>query len=222
MTLLLMSTLKLCFLLDCTSSMSPWITLARNRIQEIIENVKADNPNTRVEIAYVGYRDFDVNCFDLLDFTQNIELFKKHLGEIKVFGGEDFAEDVAGGLYLVFEDLAWELDKDYTRMIVHIADAPAHGDMFASANDDQHPGKSHELIEQINECITNDINYTFIRVDDSTDRMTNKIQEMYGDKFTLLNLIEPGTELETTFSRDLSRTITMTVNRYGSQYQEED
>jgi len=49
--------LDLCLLLDCTGSMSSWIQRSKDTLKEIIDNVKADNPELEVRVCFVGYRD---------------------------------------------------------------------------------------------------------------------------------------------------------------------
>lgn len=51
-------------------------------------------------------------------------------------GGGDAAEDVAGGLKKALS-LAWKGD---TRIIIHIADAPAHGSEYNGGCNDNYPG----------------------------------------------------------------------------------
>ena len=51
-------TLDLCLILDCTASMGAWIQRSKETLKDIIDKVKADNPDLRVRVAFVGYRDF--------------------------------------------------------------------------------------------------------------------------------------------------------------------
>lgn len=115
---------KLCFLMDCTGSMGPWIDAAKTKIQEMTDKVIADNPGTLVEVALVGYRDYgDTQRFHVVDFTEP-ENVMRELRLIRADGGDDEAEDVVGGLMRVLR-LSW--DGADVQMVVHIADAPAHG-----------------------------------------------------------------------------------------------
>jgi len=54
----------------------------------------------------------------------------------KAMGGGDGAEDVAGGLKKALS-LTWKGD---TRIIIHIADAPAHGAEYSGGRSDNWPG----------------------------------------------------------------------------------
>ena len=49
--------LDLCLLVDCTSSMSEWISRTKETISEIIDSAKTANPDQSVRVAFVGYRD---------------------------------------------------------------------------------------------------------------------------------------------------------------------
>ena len=50
--------LDLMFIMDCTSSMSSWISTCQREIMNIVEKIKAEN-DCKVRISFVGYTDFD-------------------------------------------------------------------------------------------------------------------------------------------------------------------
>merc|ERR1712227_1007293 len=49
--------LDICFVMDCTSSMAPWIEAAKTTVKDMIAALPPDVPNKRV--GFVGYRDFN-------------------------------------------------------------------------------------------------------------------------------------------------------------------
>jgi hypothetical protein len=163
---------KLCFVMDCTGSMGPWIDAAKTKIQEMTDKVIADNPGTLVEVALVGYRDYgDIQRFHVVDFTEP-ENVMRELHLIRADGGDDEAEDVVGGLMRVLR-LSW--DGADVQMVVHIADAPAHGLQYHSPNvSDRFPeGDPSEWdpAEFINRMSVGGMHYTFVKITTATDTM---------------------------------------------------
>merc|ERR1712117_115850 len=74
----------------------------------------------------------DRNRFEVLDFVSSVEEFEGFVASIKAAGGNDTAEDIAGGLKKA-NDLSW---KSTTRVVFIIADAPCHGREYCDGGDD--------------------------------------------------------------------------------------
>ena len=49
----------MCFVFDATGSMQDVIDLVKSQIRKIIGNFKGLNPDMKIRLAYVGYRDYD-------------------------------------------------------------------------------------------------------------------------------------------------------------------
>jgi hypothetical protein len=230
--------IKMCFLLDCTYSMEPWIVAAKRQVAAIVNRTLDEYPNVVFNVAFVGYRDFgDTTPFVSVPFTSNIQSFLSQIDGIHSEGGGDIAEDVAGGLTHV-ADLNWG-DADI-RVLVHIADAPAHGNQFHGPNiSDRFPQNDFGLLENVGRLIVAGIDYTFIRTNRDTDIMTNKFIHEYGHcperTFVLLDLEgqePPNTALlaevdishgERLFASEVTRTLSQAVSRHtSSQYPEAD
>ena len=66
----------------------------------MINKVKETYPNLHNRFAIVVYWDFDVNNSktSVLNFTNNLDMLQEFLDNIKCLGGDDYAEDVLGGL----------------------------------------------------------------------------------------------------------------------------
>jgi hypothetical protein len=121
----------LCFLIDCTSSMSSYIEQVQKKINDIVHELKMRFEHFSLRLAFVGYRDFtedpseQIVCIDFLD---EIDTFRVLVSEIEAFGGGDECEDVFSGLNEVTK-LEW---SNESRVLFHIADAPCHGKRFHS------------------------------------------------------------------------------------------
>ena len=62
--------LELCLLMDITSSMQEWIQRSKETLHEIINNIKTQNKDLQVRVAFVGYRDIrDTERFSVMNFT---------------------------------------------------------------------------------------------------------------------------------------------------------
>jgi len=97
-------TLELALLMDCTGSMSSWITKAKETLKEIIDNVIEEckeEGNLKVRVSFVGYRDIkDRTRFEVKPFTDNLDEMKKFINSCQADGGADAPEDMQGGLKL--------------------------------------------------------------------------------------------------------------------------
>lgn len=112
----------LCFMIDCTGSMKPYIDKVKSTLNNIVNKLKLKFSSFELRLSFVGYRDhFDQeNRVTYLKFVDNIETFQEFLSNIKAKGGQDQAEDVIGGLEQV-NKLEW---INPTRVLFHIGDAP--------------------------------------------------------------------------------------------------
>lgn len=183
---------KIAFVLDCTGSMEPWIHESKSKIQQIISQNRREHSNADFEVALVAYRDYgDKIRMRTVDFSTPAQIVRA-LEPIHAEGGDDEAEDVAGALDRTC-GLTW--GPSDVRMIFHIADAPAHGSMFhAPRVSDRFPqgdpdGKDpRDLLRHL---ASEDIQYTFVRITSSTDKMIDVFHELYtrmGGMFRVIDL----------------------------------
>ena len=208
-------------MLDCTSSMGPYIEAARNQIKTIIEDTRRATGNVNFRVAFVGYRDIeDKNRGSFITFTPMIDTITSILFITEPEGGYDTCEDVAGGF-----DLAMIMDwKDAdVRTLVHIADAPCHGKDFHTKDVwDNHPDNDYGILDKCLALVNNGIDYTFVKINDSTDIMYDKFSEIYAmfpertcQMISLPHDVDPDI-MERTLSAELTRTITSAVTQHTS------
>lgn len=218
---------KLCFLMDCTGSMGPWIDAAKTKIQEMTDKVVADNPGTLVEVALVGYRDYgDDRRFHVVDFTEP-EIVMRELRSIHAEGGDDEAEDVVGGLMRVLR-LSW--DGADVEMVVHIADAPPHGLRYhAPILSDRYPEgdpSGWDPAEFINRMSVGGMHYTFVKITSATDTMLDAFHNAWtkGGTFRVIDLRPQhydrrlGTPRDGNMSDLLSPAVSNHVSQVVSRY----
>lgn len=211
---------KIAFVLDVTASMGPWIHEAKTKIVDMMNALQEDH-GVRIKVALVAYRDYgDTEHFKIVDFT-TAEDIQGVLEGIEAEGGEDEAEDVAGAL-LQARDLSW--NGSDVCMVVHIADAPAHGLRYhrSHVSDRYTMGDPTGIYleEILAELSTDDIEYTFVKITSSTDKMIDVFQRAYGSpmKFRILDLRPQQYDEDTTvlLTPALTRAITMSITQNTS------
>ncbi|KAL4481536.1 hypothetical protein ABPG74_007625 [Tetrahymena malaccensis] len=116
-------TFDLMFIVDCTSSMQPWIDFVKQSIRNIIDQIKKTYSTFSFRYSFVGYRDFGDDKVVNFDFNPNLDNFIKHVDTIKAIGGGDIPEDMASGLK---EGLKQNF-RSYVKAVFLIYDAPNHG-----------------------------------------------------------------------------------------------
>ena len=170
----------ICFLVDTTASMKPWIAVVKNSIIGLHDHIQRTFKGSKdIRWGLVGYSDFDQDAAErisILDFTSWPDKFTDAISKIQVRGGGDMAEDVMGGLCAVLDGEKMHWREDVTKLLVHITDSPAHGSHFHDstvtdsyplgdpAGSEHHDGIMRRLVEKR-------IHYYFGKITDKTDRM---------------------------------------------------
>lgn len=211
--------------------MERWIQAAKDHVHTIVDEIRTDHPEAEFETAFVGYRDYgDAQPFVITDFTSPGAMLDS-IQDVHAEGGNDTAEDVAGGLQKVC-NLEWD-DEATMRVVIHIADAPAHGRQF------HHPRLSDRFplgdpdgldpLGYLQQLVNRNIGYTFVKINDSTDVMLDAFARVYyGPDFKVLDLRPqevfpeytglppPPHDVGRMFSRAVSDSITMSLSRYSA------
>jgi len=177
----------LVFVMDCTGSMSGWISECVSKISSILDSAATTlgnllPPGGEINIAFVGYRDYcDGNnrsiVHDFIPYNRIGEL-KSKLAAIRAFGGCGGFADVASALYNVSK-LSWGAS---TKLIICFSDAPAHGSSWNDSYGDPYPGgdPEHQDPEKLmsNFCAKG-IDFHFVEIDPSTVKMMNRFFAAY-------------------------------------------
>lgn len=185
-------TLQVCFVLDCTASMQPWIDAAKDKIVDTLGSIQQRYPNYKISAGFIGYRDFhDERQFIRLDFTTKIRRLQDSIMDVVAEGGDDTCEDVAGA-YRFVNGLEWYGD---VRCVFHITDAPTHGSEYHEDNVDDDYVNGHpyiDLKQEVRELAHKDIDLTVFSIRESTDIMYHIMRNIYQgirpDGFSVVNL----------------------------------
>ncbi|CAG8691015.1 6983_t:CDS:1, partial [Rhizophagus irregularis] len=172
----------LCFVLDCTDSMEPFIAAARDCIIQVTNYIKHTNPSIELRVGFCGYRD---HCdgdgrLQFLDFTDKYEQFITYMQSVFHYGGGDAPEDVLGGLNEAITKMDW---KNGTRVLLHIGDYPPHGTKFTDLSDSYPNGDPHGLTAEnvLEKMQSKNILYFFGKITDYTEIMLQIFRGIIGE-----------------------------------------
>ena len=103
------SNVDVAFMMDATGSMGSYIEAVKNGINSIVSKIHKKFKNAKVRVAFVAYRDYGDGAkhFEILDFTESIEIFTNFVGGIVATGGGDSPEDVLGAIDKTIQ-LSWK------------------------------------------------------------------------------------------------------------------
>jgi ubiquitin-protein ligase/Mg-chelatase subunit ChlD len=133
------SGIDICFVMDCTGSMSSWIATAKQRIEEIIQSVSRKSDGV-VRFAMVGYRDHDSPGYGSdswvlkhYDFTSSSSTAQRRVRTFNIGGGGGH-EAMCCAMKRA-ADMSW--NRDSHQIVVLIGDQPPHG--FGGSGDYSYP-----------------------------------------------------------------------------------
>jgi hypothetical protein len=171
-------TIDLCFLIDCTGSMDPYIAQVKMKIDDLVDHCKMTFPDLVLKVAFVGYRDHcDKERIISLPFTGEIAHFKSFVSNVRAYGGGDAAEDVFGGLEEAGQ-LQWSAPN---RILFHVADAPCHGRQYHDDVLDEYPNgdpRSLNAPDLLKVLEDKNVKYWFAKLTDKTDKMITKFRNL--------------------------------------------
>jgi len=186
----------LCFIMDCTGSMSEWMKIAAAKIGDIMNAAKHINPKARLRCGFVGYRDIEDKHlrFDIIDFKESdqIPALQTKLNSLVATGGGDEPEDIAGGFFQALK-LSW---KSSTKLVIHIADAPCHGKQYHDSMDNHSNGDPEGRIPEdlLRKMCNQSIDFYFCRINNRTNKMTSIFQRVYIDSNKPFVIVDIGSD----------------------------
>ncbi|KAJ1408915.1 kinase-like domain-containing protein [Ochromonadaceae sp. CCMP2298] len=179
------NSLDLAIAMDCTGSMGSWMGVARDKMIDLIQTIKADNANCSVRVAYIGYRDFcdGAERLAVAPFTTDSASITAFIARQTAQGGGDAPEDVAGALQTAL-GLAWQ---SAAKLLIWIGDAPCHGVEYHDYGDagDSEVSKKGMIndpcvLGQMRQFATRGIDFQAIQIKpDQTQKMIDKFKAAY-------------------------------------------
>lgn len=211
--------IDICFLIDCTGSMEPWIQAAKNHVFDIVRKTQHETPETEVRVAFVGYRDYGDSPQFVCRHFGNVDDTLDAIRDVHAKGGDDQAEDVAGGL-LNARMLVWE--EDAAKSLIHIADAPPHGSQFhepwISDRFPQGDPEGKDPLNMMRRFSEDNVDYTFVKINDSTNIMLKEFHDVYTGpgQFSVADLRPQVSRGVHDFGPAVLRSVTNTITRYSA------
>jgi hypothetical protein len=219
---------NVCFVMDCTASMEPYIHEAKTRMVQLTDRVRDTHPHANILVSFVGYRDYgDAERLIVIPFQPPTATMVE-IESVHATGGDDFAEDVAHGLEAALH-LDWS-DAD-VKIVFHIADAPAHGRAFHDLSvSDRFPRGDPEGLDPrdfVQRMSLLEIHFTFVKIHESTDTMIEQFDTCYtkGGVFAVIDLKVQSRrrglgDPEAALSVALTRSITDSITQHCTSSQE--
>ena len=131
----------ICFVIDGTSSMITEIKKARISVGQLMSKYQ-EHESTFLVVIYRDHCDKKVTEIfpNNNTFTPQHKSIQYFLETVKAYGGGDYPEAVLDGLATATTNCEWENSSSVRNIIIHIFDAPPHGDF---PNYESHDAKSN-------------------------------------------------------------------------------
>ncbi|KAJ1469632.1 hypothetical protein T484DRAFT_1918945 [Baffinella frigidus] len=231
-------TVDVAFCLDCTGSMSAWISAAKTQILTIATQIekkfkedKKTHGELEIKFAVVAYRDYDkhgetwIQVFPAnKQFTKDSEAFCRNINSLVATGGEDGPEDLLGALQTAGTELHW---GSRLKFLVVITDSPAHGSECNSDPFDRYKGgdpKDLSMIGVMKTLTDKKIDLMFCRIKKTNTAKTEaamaKHYNLAADcKMTTVDLFDADAKEATRFHFVfcLDESTSMTFHKPGAQ-----
>jgi len=207
--------LNACFMVDCTGSMGSHIQAVKTQIGGIVHEMQTRLPNMQLRLSFLGYRDHgDDIRFEILPFTTNVQEFQAFVAVVRAKGGGgDGPEDVHGAVQQAC-GLDWTAGDAATRVLIHIADHPAHGSHWNDSPRDRYPNGDPEgldltsLMQQLQQL---DVQYVFGHITDHTQKMVRVLNDELGGYIDTKDM-EDAAKVTETVTASLHKSVSTTVS----------
>ena len=155
------------YLLDATGSMGSFLAAARDQCINISNQLNSELPQFDFNFGAVFYRD-PVDCPGEKNHTyslkKDVNRLRIELSSERATGGGDTPEDWVGGYDMALNNIAW---RNGTRLIIHIADAPAHGSKWCKQSN--HEEENDKLYPMIQKCVDKNIKIIGFQIGSSSN-----------------------------------------------------
>ena len=207
--------IALAFLFDATSSMTSYMKQCRDVMKKLTKLLKGNFPNLELRILIVLYRDpleSDEASSHVSFATSSEREFREFMDNSRAHGGGDEAEDIAGGLELLNEQISAE-DTSQTLLVIHIFDSPAHGYSIESSDNHNTEEQRSRLQTNVGEMTRlgmqfDEFEYHFFGVSNNSDlqpfqqNMRDMIARNVDDEHSIENIFKQM-DIEQDFSAAL-------------------
>ena len=121
--------LDVVFVLDTTGSMGGLIEGAKQKIWSIASRMASGTPTPKIRVGLVAFRDVgDAYVTKRFDLSEDLDTVYKNLQSFSADGGGDGPEHVGKAMGEAVQLMSWSQNKQTSRMIFVVGDAPPHDD----------------------------------------------------------------------------------------------
>ena len=165
------------FFMDATRSMQQYIDACRKEIISISNELKQKYNDLDFNYGGVFYRDpidSPTDKHEIFNLSKNVSDLEKFLSNVKAYGGGDGPEDWVGGIEKVLNEINW---RKGTKLMIHIADAPAHGTNYCTAK--KYTEEGEKLDNLIKIVAEQNIKIVSLVVNRYVERSFNRVKSVY-------------------------------------------
>jgi hypothetical protein len=167
------------YLVDATGSMSGSIENVKTYCVDIASILKKQMMLYDFKFGAVFYRDpidSQIDKNEYYPFTSNTVGLQNWVKGIKASGGGDAPEDWVGGYNIALNTLKW---RNGNRLIIHIADAGAHGTDYTSG--DKYSSEGPKLDNYIRECSSRNITIVAFKIGSKPQKSFERSKMLYNN-----------------------------------------
>ena len=165
------------YLVDATVSMGESINKVKKYCVEIAKILEKQMMLFDFNFGAIFYRDpvdSKTDQHEYFNLNNNIENLQREMQKIKEQGGGDIPEDWVGGYAIALKYMNW---RNGNKLIIHIADAGAHGSEYSLK--DKYPSEGPKLDALISEFASNKINIIAFKIGSEPQQSFSRIQMIY-------------------------------------------
>ena len=170
-------TCEIIYLIDSTGSMSSYLSQTKNKCIDISKKLMEHYKKINFKFGAVFYKD-PVDCIEdihsFFPLTSNINQLQKSFDQVTASGGGDAPEDWVGAYDIILNKIKF---TNSTTIVIHICDAPAHGNIFC--DDNNYNTENEKLINIIKKFNEQNIKIIGFSIEDSAKRCFNVFKDYY-------------------------------------------
>ena len=174
--------IDICYLVDTTGSMKRSIEKVKKyciKISDILNSEMCDYEFRFGEIFYAEPINVRSEYNRYTELTSDINSFKNYVDKITLLSGGDGPEDWAGGYEICVNKMNWE---NGIRIIIHIADAPAHSRLYNNGGDGgDYSSEGPKLDNYIKKCSNMNINIVAFKIGSSPNKSFERVKSIYNN-----------------------------------------
>ncbi|CAD8046871.1 unnamed protein product [Paramecium sonneborni] len=171
--------LDICYVVDCTKSMEPYIEQARSCVRESLKIIKQQTNRDTImsSIAFYDMEQKPPGGYHQFTFSNNVQDFEKFITSVPIVGGQDPPEDVKGALQQMIDKLKW---MNKFKIAILITDCPCHGKRYHNMVNDCHP--QDDIEEMLYRLIDQQIVLIGFNLNQKTIQMYEEFKKIYEKK----------------------------------------